>query len=497
MRKAALQSNPFYCNVSFWLFLIPATMQKTHPTFSDTDKFELDGFCRNFERFLLTEHHFADDGLVVSLNAPFGCGKTTFLRMWAADLLSRREENSGLPVPVILNAWENDYCGDPLLAIASAFSKVIDEVDVVQVEKKKQKFRNAAKILAWFTISVANGVFSNVVGADPLEAAEHAKAKVAKKQPAPDLLNLYEERFAALNDLRFSLTEIFGGSQPKAIVMIDELDRCRPDYAIHYLETIKHVFDVEGVVFVIAIDKDQLKSSAKAMFGADLNFKEYFRKFVRREFFLPKPSPKGVRALCEVYGKKFFESVETSPYRRFSALAKDKSHFFDAAASLITAFSLTPRMTEEVFRMVGHAASCSEELTGRIVTGYAFTALFMAVLSISHPEQYRAIGTRALSPDQLVNFVAGAFPKSSRRDWWVVLLLYGYFRHEYEDKDALPAVIASLVNAGVLKAGATVQEMQSKIESFSQVWDHMDTGNGIAYVFRAFESIAYLVNARG
>ena len=71
----------------------------------------------------------------------------------------------------------------------------------------------------------------------------------------------------ALQKLRDTLREVFGGDSPKAFLFVDELDRCRPDYAINYLETIKHVFDVHGLVFVLAVDYEQLECSAKALFG--------------------------------------------------------------------------------------------------------------------------------------------------------------------------------------------------------------------------------------
>ena len=69
--------------------------------------------------------------------------------------------------------------------------------------------------------------------------------------------------------------------------IIDELDRCRPDYAISYLETVKHMFDIDGSVFLISADRAQIENSARAAFGQDLDFEEYYRKFVHRETSLP------------------------------------------------------------------------------------------------------------------------------------------------------------------------------------------------------------------
>ena len=83
------------------------------------------------------------------------------------------------------------------------------------------------------------------------------------------------------------------------LVIIDELDRCRPNYAIEFLETIKHLFDIRGLVFVIGVDKGQLASSAKALFGQELVFDEYYRKFAHRNVNLPVKSQLMTEKFCQ------------------------------------------------------------------------------------------------------------------------------------------------------------------------------------------------------
>src|SRR5437868_3159267 len=92
-------------------------------TFDEHDKLGLKPFSQKLERFLIVEHEFVEGGLVIALNAPFGAGKTTFLSMWKSDLDKRKEADSTIPKPIILNAWESDFCGDPLLSIVNALIK--------------------------------------------------------------------------------------------------------------------------------------------------------------------------------------------------------------------------------------------------------------------------------------------------------------------------------------------------------------------------------------
>src|SRR5436190_22511620 len=93
-----------------------------HPTrtFAD-DKLSLKNFSETLESFLSVEHDFVEGSLVIGLNAPFGSGKTTFLSMWKADMESRKSNGQVAPEIISLNAWEDDFCGDPLLSIVTAF----------------------------------------------------------------------------------------------------------------------------------------------------------------------------------------------------------------------------------------------------------------------------------------------------------------------------------------------------------------------------------------
>lgn len=69
-------------------------------------------------------------------------------------------------------------------------------------------------------------------------------------------------------------------------VFIDELDRCRPTYAIELLETVKHLFEIKGMIFVIATDTDQLQHSIKAVYGNRFDARKYLDRFFHRSFSL-------------------------------------------------------------------------------------------------------------------------------------------------------------------------------------------------------------------
>ncbi len=88
-----------------------------------------------------------------------------------------------------------------------------------------------------------------------------------------ELLKTHENRKDAIAGFRQSLQMLVEQivEDPNLhlpmFVMVDELDRCRPTYAIELLEGIKHLFGVPRVCFVVATNLDQLAESAKAICG--------------------------------------------------------------------------------------------------------------------------------------------------------------------------------------------------------------------------------------
>ena len=396
--------------------------EPTKPNFKEYDKCELKPFSERFEKVLTVEHDFVDGSLVVSLNAPFGSGKSTFLSMWKADLDEHPAPDR--PKAIMLNAWESDYCGDPLMSVVTGLIRSVSTDE----PEKAAILTEAMKDIAWFTLGLAGKAIPALAGLtgvpilaalDPLAAAEFAQDKKGERNPQkPDFVHLYEARTDSLQRLKKALHDTFGGDAPKAFVFVDELDRCRPDYAISYLETIKHVFDVNGLVFILAVDRCQLESSAKALFGSGLNFDEYFRKFVHRAFSLPPLSENGQRALVQDYVERYLVKQD----RRFSRL--NHGELLERILQLINALKPTPRQLQEIFRIIGHAAGSEQQSGTYNKPGFGVALVFMATLKVAKEDFYRSIGLRLGSSLAIGEFLIGLFGKESA-DWWICIYLTG------------------------------------------------------------------------
>ena len=392
-------------------------MSTSHAAFAD-DRLGLEPFSEKLERYLITEHDFVTGSLVVSLCAPFGSGKTTFLSMWQSKMNERREQPDQMtPRAIMINAWESDYCGDPLLAITTALVEAV-EGDSKAKPNAGHRLREAAKDVAWFTVGLANSVSSTLTGLDVVKASQLAEdKKKERKAEKPDFVALYENRKSALNTLKEVLRDIFGGLHPKAFIFVDELDRCRPDYAISYLETIKHIFDVRGLVFLLAVDYRHLENSARALFGINLAFNEYFRKFVHRSFQFPQPDETVLKELAKHYAQLYLEAGG----KRISLMGPD---VVGNTLDLIVALEMNPRQMQEVYRMIGHAVSGDQERAGRLFRCYGAAVIFMCSLKVMRPAEYAAIGLGKFSHLDVGRFLRGLLPPA-RAYWWFRTYLTG------------------------------------------------------------------------
>jgi hypothetical protein len=431
-------------------------------TFDNHDKLNLKPFSQKVESFLMVEHEFVEGSLVVSLNAPFGAGKTTFLTMWKDDLEKRRASDSKVPTAIIINAWESDYCGDPLLSIVSALLKVAGN-ETPEKNDAAGKLRDAAKDVGWFVTGLANNLVSHWTGLDPSAAGKLAEEKKHDRQPKiPDFVSLYDERTKALGKLKEALHEVLGGETPKAFVFVDELDRCRPDYAISYLETIKHVFDVHGLAFVLAVDYEQIESSAKALFGENLKFHDYFRKFVQRRIALPEPDAAHLEKLSYFYVKRYLEREG----KRVSLMDLNQS-IVKNITDLISALRMPPRQIQETFRIIGHTVAGEEAKKGRLFWAIGTGVILMASLKVANVGIFSRIGKGEASHEEVGKYLVSLLgPKKS--EWWFFVYLSGCGSRLNLDASGLQKLFVSL---RYIEADSKV-DVARRVGEFSDGWGH-------------------------
>ncbi len=215
---------------------------------------------------------------VLAIDAEWGAGKTTFLNMWAQEL-----RNKGFPVAKF-NAWETDFAGDPLLALIDELTNAIGEDGSASLQEtaKELVVRTAPNLLKFIPI-----------GGDALASI----AKDGIDYFTENRLSEYQKLKEEVCEFKRALTAAAGALSSDnegrpLVVVIDELDRCRPSYAVELLEIAKHWFMVDHIVFVLAVNRSQLAHSIRVLYGVDFNADGYLGRFFDQDFLLPESDRK-------------------------------------------------------------------------------------------------------------------------------------------------------------------------------------------------------------
>lgn len=228
-------------------------------------------------------------GAVISIDAPWGEGKTFFGRNWALQL-----GMAGRKVAYI-DAFEQDYIEDPFLLIASEIAVLMKGQDELVQEFKDGAVAVMKAVLPIATKSMVNvaakialssmGIPTGLSGAMSNSAdsvADGTEAWLRKR------IDDHDKEKQALRSFKDKLTEFSVMQEKKVVIFVDELDRCRPDYAISLIERLKHFFYVPNVVFVLLINRQQLERAVKGVYGPDTDAELYLGKFINLNFCLPK-----------------------------------------------------------------------------------------------------------------------------------------------------------------------------------------------------------------
>lgn len=244
-----------------------------------------------------------DEPLVIALDGAWGSGKSFFLKCWVGEHLKRADTNSQT---VYFDAFQHDYLDDPLVALTLELTKRFEsegEVTPKQQQERIEKLKRAAwavgKGAARIGLSAAtfgateilNDVGDEIAKAAGKEAEKFLESGKGKEQ-IDDFWATQRARSAAMDAFRLALialTEPNDDASPtkKLIVVIDELDRCRPDYALSLLEIIKHFFAVPGVHFILGANISELKNSIRARYGDGVDADIYLQKFISLSMTLP------------------------------------------------------------------------------------------------------------------------------------------------------------------------------------------------------------------
>ena len=265
---------------------------------------------REYGEFITNYITEENDGFVLNLNGSWGTGKTHFLKRLYTQL-----NNLGHPT-IYIDAWESDFTKDPLTVVSSELLFQLEKYSALNGKDLDNVKKLIGKFIKGAAIATSGYVSKRFLGEGSI-GIETIKQLFEKTDA--DYINSvkkgYLEQINAIKEIRTKLSllgEVLKtneGQKLPIVVLVDELDRCRPNYAIEMLEVIKHFFDTSNFVFVVATDTEQLCCSIKAVYGEDFNSEKYIKRFFHRKAQLPLPNIKQYLVSNDI-DSKFEETLE-------------------------------------------------------------------------------------------------------------------------------------------------------------------------------------------
>lgn len=272
-----------------------------------------------------------DENMFISLDARWGEGKTFYVRQIEKTLeyqtmkkFSTEDTNDELDrmkvhftgteledidlgnsyFPIYYNAWLYDNHTDPLMSLLYVVVKKCGKIINPQLTKEKSD-----RIKQMLQSIQVNFPFFSINGEQVVNAVSNK--------------NIFEEIQLAediRNEVKLIFDEVIVEQAQKIVIFIDELDRCKPSYALEMLERIKHYFDDDRIIFIVSVNKEQLTHTISNYYGNGFDSTGYLNKFFDINAYVPPVESKKKNSYSIYGGRRFFEAmIKTfSDYYRLS-----------------------------------------------------------------------------------------------------------------------------------------------------------------------------------
>ncbi len=291
---------------------------RTLDGFDNTDLFDYRQFGDRLAKLIGS----LEDNPVLVIDGPWGSGKTTFARQWAGLL---RKQGHAV---AYFDAFAADHHKDPFLAFVEEVHCLATEADLDPNPEILCNFTKAAvavgKELGLTTLDLALPGLGRLLGL-AVEAGSQADPSLLEAwiQQAADRKKAIAYFRKCLEEVASTLAATPAESAPgtqtdseqrssphrRMVFIVDELDRCRPLFALSLLERIKHVFGVQGLTFVLVANLEELGKCVQRVYG-DVDEKRYLEKFFEIRVQLPGQDAAGVRGKIGRYVNHLFDQLQ-------------------------------------------------------------------------------------------------------------------------------------------------------------------------------------------
>ena len=325
-----------------------------------------------------------NSALCIALDGDWGTGKTFFIEAWGQELSATQH------CVVKFDAWQNDVTNEPVLGFIGAMNqsmkpwiKKLPAVTPSQKTKLTNKvtriIKSAGRAALPATKAVGIGLAKHYIteaAVSEIQDLLHEDAEKPARGISPrdlasagfdkfleKMLKDQEKRQESIKELVQKLEEFSealantNSIQTPIYIFIDELDRCRPSYAIALLEGIKHLFNARGICFVISTNLPQLAESIKSVYGSGFEGYRYLKRFFDLEYQLPDPNNLNHAKHLLQHSPLLDYKIETGIRHKANDWDMRAGTIEESFARVADAFNLSLRCQQQVLRQSEAAAA--------------------------------------------------------------------------------------------------------------------------------------------
>lgn len=325
----------------------------------------------------------------VGLVAKFGSGKSFFMHMLFCKLLALKDEINTdyhiYPVYMDISKYENNF-QRLLILIFAEITKSISS----KKETKKNKLEIIKTILP---IAARLGMklwTKKIPGID--EELVNASGEIGEGL-AQYLVETLDEEDIYLDKLK-KLSD-----EAPLVILIDNLDRCRPEFVLDFFVLMKRMFSVTNILFIVSYDKQQIINLLKTLYGNQVDISSYMRKYISFEF-TPSQHNLEIRNFTIQLSKRLEVNIEKSTFDIMKSVVVDASRDFEHLSLMLLLWENTYKSTRLSLRQYQHGLALilkvypldkvmninNEHDTDFL---YYLFDIFIIYMKIAHPYQYQ------------------------------------------------------------------------------------------------------------
>lgn len=258
-------------------------MAKKYAGESDQDLLERESVIDEISK-IIEDRLYSKQPLSLAVTGIWGVGKSYVLK-------EIEKRYSGRCIVFHYDCWKNDYYDEPLIGILSAISGQLNQIEAENPDEQQKHYY---RVMREVVFQVSRGVIKNFTEYD-IEAfrnrfADFRNLLKAKKQidmASFDSLSNVSDVIEIVNNLLCGYMAYEG---KKILFVVDELDRCLPDYAIRILNRLHHICYGSPVIQLVAVNDKELSRNINGLYYRDTDdvfARRYFNRFFTNYYRIP------------------------------------------------------------------------------------------------------------------------------------------------------------------------------------------------------------------